>query len=144
DRASQVRLDQQVTVHVSGGRLTGVTATRSGGAVLTGILAGDGSGWTSAEPLAPGSSYTVVATAVDGAGRAVTARSQFGTLSPTSTLRATIQPESGQTVGVGMPVIVSFNHSVTDRAAVQRSLDVTATPAVTGAWHWMSSREVQW
>src|SRR5215831_9255778 len=63
DKASQVRLDQQVAVHVSGGRLTGVTATRTGGVVLTGILAGDGSGWTSAESLAPGSSYTVVATA---------------------------------------------------------------------------------
>src|SRR5215470_15555527 len=46
DRASGVRLDQQVAVHVSGGRLTGVTATRTGGAVLTGTLVGDGSGWT--------------------------------------------------------------------------------------------------
>jgi uncharacterized lipoprotein YajG len=31
DRATDVRLDQQVSVRVSGGRLTEVTATRSGG-----------------------------------------------------------------------------------------------------------------
>jgi len=144
DQASRVRLDQRVAVHVSDGRLTGVTATRTGGAVLTGSMAGDGSGWLSTEALAPGSSYTVVATAVDAAGHAVTAQSQFGTLTPTSSLRATIQPENGQTVGVGMPVIVSFNRSVTDRAGVEHALAVTATPPVTGAWHWMSSREMQW
>ena len=89
DHATEVRLDQRVNVRVSGGRLTQVTATRSSGSPLAGALSGDGSAWVSSAALAPGTSYTVVATAVDEAGRPLTAQSQFATLTPTATLRAT-------------------------------------------------------
>ncbi|MGI8648287.1 MAG: hypothetical protein DLM55_04455 [Acidimicrobiales bacterium] len=52
----------------------------------------------------------------------------------------------GQTVGVGMPVVVKFGVSVppSRRAAVERRLFVTAQPATEGAWHWYSGSEVHY
>ena len=55
-----------------------------------------------------------------------------------------VTPLSGQTVGVGMPVIVSFDVPVRNRANFERHMTVTTQPAQTGAWHWVSSTEVHW
>ena len=52
----------------------------------------------------------------------------------------------GQTVGVGMPMIVKFGRSVPEkyRDDVQRRMTVTATPAQEGIWHWTSPTEVHY
>jgi lipoprotein-anchoring transpeptidase ErfK/SrfK len=49
-------------------------------------------------------------------------------------------------VGVGSPVVVTFNYDVPTamRAAVERRMQVIVAPAVVGAWHWMSDSEVHW
>ncbi len=51
-------------------------------------------------------------------------------------LTATVTPRSGATYGVGMPVSITFSHAVTDRAAVERAIAVTADPGVEVAGHW--------
>ena len=53
-------------------------------------------------------------------------------------------PLDGETVGVGMPVIVSFDVAVTDKATIEKHLHVTSTPKQPGAWHWISDHEVHW
>jgi lipoprotein-anchoring transpeptidase ErfK/SrfK len=52
----------------------------------------------------------------------------------------------GQTVGVGMPLIVRFGRSVPEsyRDDVQRRMTVTATPAQEGIWRWVSPTEVHY
>ncbi len=55
-----------------------------------------------------------------------------------------VAPLQGETVGVGMPVIVTFDIPVSDRAAVERHLDVQSNPDVTGTWHWLSDTEVHY
>jgi lipoprotein-anchoring transpeptidase ErfK/SrfK len=52
----------------------------------------------------------------------------------------------GQTVGVGMPMIVRFGRSVPEkyRDDVQRRMTVTAKPAQEGIWHWTSPTEVHY
>ena len=55
-----------------------------------------------------------------------------------------IAPLSGQTVGVGMPVIVKFDVPVTDRASIEKNLHVVSQPAQKGSWHWLSDNEVHW
>jgi lipoprotein-anchoring transpeptidase ErfK/SrfK len=55
-----------------------------------------------------------------------------------------IAPLAGQTVGVGMPVIVRFDVPVTNRASIERHLHVVSQPAQKGSWHWISSTEVHW
>src|SRR6266511_1059000 len=48
----------------------------------------------------------------------------------------------GQTVGVGMPIAIWFNHPVADRAAVERRLVVRTSSGLEGAWRWFGDREV--
>ena len=58
-------------------------------------------------------------------------------------LRATISP-NGRTVGVGRPLVVTFNHSVRRKADVEAALQVTTTRAIGPAsWSWTSDRTVQ-
>ncbi|MFF3645989.1 L,D-transpeptidase [Streptomyces sp. NPDC002564] len=50
----------------------------------------------------------------------------------------------GQTVGVGMPISLTFARPVPagERAAVERRLKVTADPGVTGSWSWVKDRNL--
>ena len=40
-----------------------------------------------------------------------------------------------------MPVVVTFNLPVTDRALFEKHMEVTSTPAQRGSWYWLSDRE---
>lgn len=51
------------------------------------------------------------------------------------------------TVGVGMPAMVSFSSAVKDpkfKAEVEKHLKVTTTPVVAGSWGWVDDRRVMW
>jgi lipoprotein-anchoring transpeptidase ErfK/SrfK len=65
---------------------------------------------------------------------------------PSKLVRVTSFLGDGQTVGVGMPMIVRFGRSVPEkyRAEVQRRMPVTASPAQEGIWHWISPTEVHY
>ncbi|MFC1431514.1 Ig-like domain-containing protein [Streptacidiphilus sp. N1-3] len=56
----------------------------------------------------------------------------------------TIEPQSGTTVGVAMPISVVFSKPVaaSARAAVEKHLRLTTSVPLTGAWHWFSDRRV--
>ena len=43
-----------------------------------------------------------------------------------------------------MPIIVRFNATVNDRAAVEQALVVTSTKPIEGAWSWVSDDEVHY
>src|SRR5262245_61602120 len=49
---------------------------------------------------------------------------------------------SKEKVGVGFPIIVTFNRSVVNKAAVEALLEVTSEKPVEGAWRWVSSTKV--
>ncbi len=124
-----------VTVTTHSGRIQAVTVT-SGQNSVTGTLNAAKTTWQSTWTLQPSSSYTVHATAVDSAGKTVTETSSFRTLSPASTDSAMIFEGYQQTYGVGMPVLLTFSAPVTNRAAVEKSLQLTTSTPVTGAWYW--------
>jgi lipoprotein-anchoring transpeptidase ErfK/SrfK len=52
----------------------------------------------------------------------------------------------GDTVGVGMPIVIEFSKDLpkSRRAAVERRLFVESTPAVQGSWYWWSDSEVHY
>ncbi|MEV0617333.1 L,D-transpeptidase [Nonomuraea sp. NPDC050404] len=50
--------------------------------------------------------------------------------------------EKTEKVGVGFPIIVTFDRDVKDKAAVEALLDVKAEKVVDGAWRWVSERKV--
>ena len=126
------------------GRLRAVRVTAAGGKRLEGELAEDGRSWVSSGALAPATRYRVVAEAVDDAGTPTRRQSSFTTLAPRAELRAAIMPLDGETVGVGLPIGVWFSEPVTDRAAVERRLEVSSSKPVTGAWHWFADNEAHY
>ncbi|WIM90404.1 L,D-transpeptidase [Candidatus Mycobacterium wuenschmannii] len=57
---------------------------------------------------------------------------------------ASIQPAGGAVVGVAHPVIITFNGPVADRAAVERSITVTAPNHMAGQLDWPEPNVVEW
>ncbi len=142
--ATKVRPDADVTVTASSGRLETVSVTDDDGAEVPGSVKG-GTTWRSSPgALKGGARYTVKATAVGADGAAVTRTSSFSTMTPRATNRAVLVPGDDWTVGVGMPVVVTFARAVKNRKGVEKAVTVTSTPEVAGAWRWMNDRELQW
>ncbi|MGN9836622.1 L,D-transpeptidase [Nonomuraea sp. H19] len=50
--------------------------------------------------------------------------------------------EKTEKVGVGFPIIVTFDRDVKDKAAVEALLEVEAEKPVEGAWRWVSPRKI--
>lgn len=125
----------------TGGLVTNVVVTGPTGPV-PGALAADGT-WTPSSRLALGTRYAVQVAAA-GRGGTVSTTAAYTTLVPTALAGTRVQPLAGETVGVGMPVVVSFTAPVRDRAATLAALRVVSTPAQEGAWRWTADDEVHW
>jgi lipoprotein-anchoring transpeptidase ErfK/SrfK len=123
-----------ITVTAAGGTLTNVTVRTAGDAV-SGQMSQGGRVWHSRWALDVSQSYTVTALA-SGSGGTVTATSAFRTLTPSRTFTTFILEGAGQTYGVGMPIILYIDAKITDKAAVERALQVTTSRPVVGAWYW--------
>jgi len=131
---------EKVTVHSADGRLLDVRVSAPDTDGFAGALSADGHTWTSSALLAPGTRYSVVAQAKDSGGRTVTKRTALRTAQAKGTFVGEYTPEKGSTVGVGMPLSITFNKPIQDRAAVERRLAVTTSPHVDGAWSWLKDR----
>jgi lipoprotein-anchoring transpeptidase ErfK/SrfK len=140
-----VPVDETVRVSAEGGSLTKVRVESPAGP-LSGALSGDGTRWTADGRLEPGTDYVVHAVAERSDGKRVTRTSRFHTedLTLAEQTYASVSPLQGETVGVGMPVIVTFDVPVTDRASIEKHMSVSATPRQPGTWHWLSDTEVHW
>jgi lipoprotein-anchoring transpeptidase ErfK/SrfK len=124
-----------VSVRVARGTITGVTV-RTAAEPVQGRLAAGERRWHSDWALNTNARYTVVATAVDAAGRSVTTRSTFETLDPAQTFDTHIFEGYRKTYGVGMPVILTFSRPIVRKAAVERALEIRSSKPVVGAWYW--------
>lgn len=152
--------DTPLTIRVSGANFAEVSVTQEPDAGATPSAAGadsatalvdlpgevDAAGaWVSTALPIPGATYDVVAT-VTGAADETQLR---GTVTVSDVpdsrrLTLTVLPNAGSTVGVGQPVIVRFDQSLSDagKAAFEGRAVVAASKEVLGAWHWVSDREV--
>jgi lipoprotein-anchoring transpeptidase ErfK/SrfK len=134
-----------VTVSSVGGEVTDVVVVGSSVPPVRGSL-NDGT-WTSeqGQQLVAGGEYHVYALVKDKRDQIQSVVTTFRVLDKAHTLTTRMAPLNGETVGVGMPIMVIFNAKVSDRAAVERRLSVEASPApVEGAWHWFTDREVHY
>jgi lipoprotein-anchoring transpeptidase ErfK/SrfK len=129
-----------ITVTAKRGTLKNVTVHTSGEAV-PGTLSQDRKVWHSQWALAASQGYTVTATAAENGG-IVAATSTFRTLTPGRTFRTEIFEGYHQTYGVGMPIMLIFSQPITDKAAVERSLQLTTSKPVVGAWYWDDSEHL--
>ncbi|WP_246456198.1 L,D-transpeptidase [Nocardioides mesophilus] len=142
-----VPVDQQVKLTADQGTFQSVEVTFGAKKEkLAGELSEGDRVWTSTDRLEPGLLYTVRSVAVDADGLTKRDKTSFRTedLSLDQQTYPSIAPLGGETVGVGMPVIVRFDVPVTDRASIEKHLSVSSSPAQVGAWHWISDNEVHW
>jgi lipoprotein-anchoring transpeptidase ErfK/SrfK len=124
-----------ITVTATQGEVSKVTIKTSGDPV-SGTLGDGDRTWHSRWTLDVSQTYTVTATGTDASGQPVTTTSTFRTLTPSQTFQCEIYEGSDQTYGVGMPIMLIFSRPVTNRAAVERSLELTTSKPVIGAWYW--------
>ena len=124
-----------ITVTATRGTLKNVIVHTSGEAV-SGRLGQGGKVWHSQWALDVSQAYTVTATATGSGGGTVTTTSTFRTLTPSRTFTTEILEGYDQAYGVGMPIILYFSQPITDKAAVERALQITTSKPVVGAWYW--------
>jgi lipoprotein-anchoring transpeptidase ErfK/SrfK len=145
DGAQDVPPASTVTLRARHGTLTRVTVAAASGDSVAGTVSSDGTRWRSRGKLSFGARYTVTATTADGA------RHRAGTFTTAAKPSAADSVYSSsvlgdhKTYGVGMPIILRVSRALSapsERAAYERSLRVTSTPATAGAWGWVNSREV--
>jgi lipoprotein-anchoring transpeptidase ErfK/SrfK len=146
-KKADVPVSTLLTVSAENGRLSTVDVAGSGEVgALTGAISGDGAMWEASDRLEPGTTYTVKAKVRGDDGELVTKRQKFTTQNLTLDQQtyASVAPLPGETVGVGMPVIVTFDVAVTDRASMEQHMLVTTSPEQPGTWHWVSDNVVHY
>lgn len=129
--------DRGITVRAVGGKLIDVVV-HTGGDPVVGELNAAGTVWRSRWALDVSERYTVIVTAVGPSGQPVTRRSSFRTLTPAQTFDTKIIEGYRQTYGVGMPIVLLFSRPVSNRAAVERALQIRSSKPIVGAWYWDS------
>lgn len=136
--SAKVSPEKKVVVAAAGGALDEVVV-ETGGEQVEGTFNAEKTKWVSKGPLKPSKSYSVSAKAGP-----TTAASSFKTLKPERELAVVdVTPNAkGEKVGVGAPIIVTFNNPVTDKASVERALEVDAEKDVEGAWRWVTDTQV--
>jgi lipoprotein-anchoring transpeptidase ErfK/SrfK len=133
--ARQVSPARGITVNAAGGKLSSVTV-QAVGEQVTGALNAARTRWHSSWALGTSARYTVTARAVSQSGQAVTQTSSFRTLTPARTFQTQIFEGYHKIYGVGMPIMLTFSQPITDKAAVERSLQLRTSKPVVGAWYW--------
>jgi lipoprotein-anchoring transpeptidase ErfK/SrfK len=141
--AGDVRPDLGVVVKATDGTLTDVVVSSDSERSVPGTLSPDGSSWSTRWTLVPGRSYSVRATAAGRDGREVTATSRFTTMEAPETIAVSdVTPNPDETVGIGMPIVVTFDREVRNKDRVERALEVRSPRPVQGAWRWLGDQRV--
>jgi lipoprotein-anchoring transpeptidase ErfK/SrfK len=130
-----------ISVTAAHGTLTSVSV-QSGGAPVPGTMNSTSTAWHTTWTLGVDATYTVTATGRDAGGQPITQSSTFTTLNPGSTFSAQIYEAQGATYGVGMPIILKFSQPITDKAAVERALQLQTSRPVVGSWYWDGDQTV--
>lgn len=152
--AKNVKVSTVVAVKAANGTVDAVKLTYQGADAkgkaikgdVSGTVAKDKTGWTAGERLEPGATYTLTVTGKNPQGAASTTKSTFTTQSLTlqQLTFAQLQPLKGSSVGVGMPVILTFDIAVKNRKEFEQHLAVTTSPKQVGSWSWFSDKEVHY
>ncbi|GII76046.1 hypothetical protein Sru01_10280 [Sphaerisporangium rufum] len=145
--AAQVAPELPVMVGVAGGVLRSVSVRSASHDVpLAGVYSADRTRWRSRRAMIPGETYRVTVAAVDPDGRIRNLSGEFTTIKAAQLFALDrILPNkemTGLTVGVGMPIMLTFDRPIADRVSVERSLQVQASRPVEGAWHWLDEKSV--
>lgn len=136
-------VNQPIVVVAEDGSLAEVNVRGPKG-LMKGSYNAERNAWTSqAQSLDFGAKYSVEATATNGSGSPTTIDQTFKTVNPQTLVDvSSISVANDVTVGVGMPVKVTFSAPVENKKAVEEQLQVRTSKPVTGAWSWESDTVV--
>jgi lipoprotein-anchoring transpeptidase ErfK/SrfK len=139
DEAKGVTVDTIVTADAENGSITGATLVAADGkSKVSGRVTG--SQWVASERLEPGTQYKLTVKGTGDDKKESTLERTFTTeaLSLQQQTYPSVAPLKGETVGVGMPVIVTFDIPVKNKSLFERNMDVTTNKDVEGSWSWIS------
>ena len=145
DGAKDVNVSTTVKVLAEDGTVSSAKlATADGATEVPGKVST--SGWRATSRLEPGTSYRLTATGTGEDGKEATITSSFTTqtLSLQQQTYPSVAPLQGETVGVGMPIIVTFDVPVRKRALYEKHMTVTTDNGTTGSWTWFSDNEAHY
>ncbi|MFF5423352.1 MULTISPECIES: Ig-like domain-containing protein [unclassified Streptomyces] len=140
--AQNASINKDTKVTVAQGKLTEVTMTSGDGKAVKGEIAADGLSWKPTEQLERATVYKIAATAVDAEGLEAHENSSFTTVSKANSFIGNFTPEAGSTVGVGMPVSITFNKEISDKKAVQSGISVSSSSGQEVVGHWFNSQRL--
>ncbi|WP_309052722.1 Ig-like domain-containing protein [Streptomyces sp.] len=140
--AQNASINKDAKVTVAQGKLTEVTMTSGDGKAVKGEIAADGLSWKPTEQLERATVYKIAATAVDAEGLEAHENSSFTTVSKANSFIGNFTPEAGSTVGVGMPVSITFNKEISDKKAVQSGISVSSSSGQEVVGHWFNSQRL--
>jgi lipoprotein-anchoring transpeptidase ErfK/SrfK len=139
-----------VAVTAKTGTLTDVSMLNEQGNRIVGVMTPDNTVWKPGVPLGYGRTYTLTATGAGTDGRPVTQVSTFSTLTPGNQTKVYLNTtagtalQDGGTYGIGTVIAAHFDEPISDRAAAERRLSVTTSPAVAGSWYWLDGQNAHW
>nr|BFD83006.1 Ig-like domain-containing protein [Streptomyces sp. Xyl84] len=142
DGSDNASINNSAAVAVTKGTLTDVTMTTADGKAVKGQISADRTSWKPSGPLARSTTYKVAATATDAKGRAAHENASFTTVAPAHSFIGTFTPDNGTTVGVGMPVSINFDKSITDKATVQKHITVSSSSGQEVVGHWFGANRL--
>jgi len=152
--ATGVKVNTVVTVQASSGILTKVrlsyTDTDRRGHKQQGTIAGkiskNRTTWTASDRLEPATAYRLISTGKNTVNQPKSTTTTFRTHNLTLNQQTYPQlyPLKGSHVGIGMPVVLTFDVPVKNKRDFEKNLHVTSSPSQAGSWHWYSSKEVRY
>ncbi len=152
--ATGVKVDTLISISASAGILTKVKLSytnkdkrgRTQRGTVSGTMSKDRTTWTANERLDPATAYKLTSAGKNTVNQAKTVATSFRTQNLTLAQQTfpQIYPLKGSHVGVGMPVVLTFDVPVRNKKAFEKNLHVKASPAQAGTWHWYSSKEVRY
>ncbi|MGW1783215.1 L,D-transpeptidase [Streptomyces sp. NPDC002143] len=129
-------------VTVEGGTITEVSLSTADGQAVSGERSPDKKSWAPSGELKHGTTYRLTAVATGADGHRTTKAVTFKTLAEADRFTGTYTPESGSTVGVGMPVSITFDKPITDKKAVESAVEVSADSGQTVVGHWFGGQRL--
>jgi lipoprotein-anchoring transpeptidase ErfK/SrfK len=151
--AEGIKVNKLIKVSSSNGKLSKVKVTgtyldhgQSKHISIAGDLNHAKTGWAASELLEPNGTYTVQMTGVSDHGVKSSTTSTFKSqdLSLDQQIFPSFNGTFSGTVGVGTPVVLTFDRPVKDKATFEKHLHVSSSSNQHGSWHWYSDQEVHW